>query len=350
MLLFSLMLSVAIATADDPGGDADPVAEYVRRFLDETLIEARFAKPHHMEYHVDVGFPDWKPEVYSVGAKYAHWVSPPLYRIEAEIGPFEPTKQAAIRSVMLWNGTSQISLRHDPTGRQSSAVVDRELQPKNSAKCNKLWAELGIPTSDEECEEARRGSYWLRGTVTSANGYSLSPDLEIVGGAKCAVIRKGNEDCLWFSVDGPTRLIKRDCWRMGRSPARQVLEMNDYREDGLPAKIVHTHYFASDQIGEPSRIRGVETVQLDLVEFAEPPKEKSIVNIEDGVAVFDVKSLSSFHTEKPGAPPFDKLLRQSPVVTVQASASGRGWLIDINIFVLAIVALVLSYQRFIRQA
>jgi hypothetical protein len=333
----------AAAVADDPA------ASYARKFLDETINEARFSKPHQMDYHVDLAFPENKPNVYALRAVYRHWVMPPYYRLEAVIGPFEPSKQAPVRHVKVSNGASEVSLRYDPQGRQNGALVTRGREATDSARRNKLWAELGIPVSRSDFEEASHGSYWLRAAVSTKNGYMLSPKPVVIGGVKCVVIRKENKDCLWFSVDAPTRLMKRDFWRNSGSPERHVVEFSNYNESGLPANIVITRYLPVNRIGESSLIRGVETLSLDRIEFVETPAKEFIVTLDDHVAVLDVNTRTAIQMEPSGTPPFEKLLRNSQGPIKMQPRSGIGWIVDINVLMLSAIVLIMAIRRWVKR-
>jgi hypothetical protein len=204
---------------------------------------------------------------------------------------------------------------------------------------------LGIPVSPLDFEEASNGSYWLRQAVTTSNGYEISPERENVGGALCVKITKGLDDSLWFSVDEPVRLLKRDVWRTSISSSRQVAEFSEYKTNGLPERVVHTHYTPVDKIGDPSAIRGIETITLDRLEFIDTPKEEFVVTIEEGVGVADVNTHSSFQTEQPGTPPFDKLLRLMHEGSQNTRQSRLSWLFDINLLIASGMLLAFMIRR-----
>ncbi len=347
----SVVFVVACAIAGlppAPAAVADPVAEYVRRFLDETLIESRFLRPYQMEYHVIPSYPEQKPKVYSVRGVYRYAVDPPNCRAEIVLGPFEPIKQAPVRHIRVTNGTSEVDLLYTPEGRQNRALVTRDRESRDSARRNKFFTELGIPVTNFQLEEGRHGWYWLRDAVTIKNGYAIAPDRETIAGIECVVIKNDKDDTIWFSAAAPIWLIKRDTWHKAKTPNRQVLEFFEYTDQNLPAKIVHTHYVEVDCIGESSQIQAVETLFLDDFKFVSTPAEDFVLTIDDYVGIADANTRMTFQTAPPATPPFEKLLRQVQTQPQPNPPSQMHWLVDVNMLALSGLALVHSLRRWAR--
>lgn len=334
-VLAAYLSLVPVATqATDDEETTDPIESLVVQFLDQTLNAERFSKPHFMEYHMTIEYPDGTPPIYAEGAEYRHWASPPLYRYEALVGPYQPINQPAVRYEDVWNGDSEVSIRYDDKGRQGSVTISRGEPSSDLGRSNRYLSALGIPRTGREIEEASNGSYFLRKAVRARNGYTLESERQTCDGIECHVVRKGDLDVLWFSVSTPTRLVRRETWRNFGTPRREIVQCSEYGDKGVPGKIVWTKYTPVNDIGESSKIRSRETMFLDQLTFEEQPSNKFVADVEVGATVLDVDTLTSFRVEEPGKPPFDKALREAEAIGQPTGA--RNWIVELNLLFLAV--------------
>ena len=282
---------------------SESLSDSVRRFLDETLEVERFEMPHQMEFHIDVEVPDGDKTNHPVKAFYRRFAMPPKFRSEAVLGPFAPSGTAPITYETVWTGESEVNVMYGPQQSQDSVTVSRSGGSSESARASLYFHALGVPCTEQELDELD-SRYFLRTAVSETRGYEWESAKEVVDGLECRVASKGKADRLWFSVEEPLRLVKRDVWRNQGTPQRQIAVYSQYGTDGLPHRIAVTNFLNVQRIGYTGPIRSVETYTLDRLEFIETQNEKFTISVETESNVLNLDAMASFRISDESASPF----------------------------------------------
>lgn len=276
----------------------------------QTIQPQRFEQAHQMSYRREFSWPtaELRPAAYVTWIEFNHWVKPPQRRCDGKIGPIMPGGGEPEVHSHVWSGKSEANLYALP--RNNSLTISRRAPSSNVPMANLILSALGVAQLPDEQEEASQQRYWLPDGVSEAAGYQLLAEPETINGAACRVIRKGNEDSLWFDCSGPVKLLRRDTWRRVPDLHREVIELADYDAAGLPKKIVIDRYAPTNQVGTPTKIAERETLLLKEVTFAAPPDSAFVLNIPPDTSVLDINTLMEFQVQRPGSAPFAAVLSQ----------------------------------------
>jgi hypothetical protein len=288
----------------------ETVEGMVNRFLAETLHVQRFETPHVMRYRSEFEVVNGNRSIPPVEA--THYVDQPKYRAIGKLGPLNSDGSGWEVHNHVWNGRSEANLYQHTASEDDHLTISRGEVSTDIPKSNKYLALLGVPRTDFEREEDKRGLYWFPGGVRGNLGYSIEPEVRILDGIPCTIV-KGDGDTLWFDLRNSCRLVLRDAWRKQGSIYREVSRYHNYGAHGLPSAITVTRYNIVDVIGKESPVWYVERLKLLELSFRKPPADVFTLSIKKGTQVLDIGSLTTFVAQGQNDRPFDKVLSTTPI-------------------------------------
>jgi len=309
-LIHLLVLLCVVLIAGGAEGAELTVKEIVRRFTQETLQVARFEGQFEMHYRIDLEYPAQRATGVA-WVEYSFFADPPKYRLTGTTSPVESNGTQGETHHHVWNGRSEANLYQHPSSEEDHLTVSRGTPENDRARTNRFLMALGIPLNVKQREQAEHKYYWwVSDGVQESQGYALQPGSFTVDGQPCVVVRRGEKDVLWFHLGDKVTLVRRDTWEEKEAGVyREVHDYKDYQPNGLPKKVLITHYFPVPAFGNKSEISDVEHLSLQSFTLEKPSDGNFTLDLTKATQVLDINSLTVFAVGDQSGRPFNKMLR-----------------------------------------
>lgn len=315
------------------GADESPVSiESIKDRWLKTLRPERFHDAVQVKFRCDMTYPDGLPAHYSEWSENRIFGAGPKRRLEVISGPFLPDNSEESVFITLYNGNSSVEQYN------GIASVSRSHRGNDIHGLNLILAYLGIPHTEEQFGESKRGQYWIPEVVRSDNGYVLEANTEEACGVPCRVIRKGDQDRLWFDCRGPVRLMKRDVWSSRPKLNHEVIEFDAYREDEIPERIVNTISKPAKNVGEKTTIQAKVALKVLKLSFKAPPDEVFTLHVKPGFEIVDDRTQARYMVQAKGQEPLADALEGVP----QYSSGRFSWMFWLNALFGSIIAIIVA--------